>query len=162
MSSQGDILHLRALSAIDASDGKADPRFQDIVDLAKQWFDVPMVSITLVDTDCQWRVAYEGPLTRTTPLTGAICPVAMHADETFVVMDATRDPRFSDSPYVKTAPRIRFYAAWPLKSPDGEPIGTFCVMDSRARTFNRTLQDQLAALGTWVESELHRDLSTPA
>ncbi|SDS58272.1 GAF domain-containing protein [Friedmanniella luteola] len=145
---------LRALRDLDALDVEADLRFDLMVQVAQHWFDLPMVSITLVDAARQWRVAFYGPLTRQTGLDGAICPVAMEADGVFVVTDATRDPRFAESSSVTGGPRIRFYAGWPLRAPGGELIGSFCVMDTRPRCFSRADRDALQDLGCWVEGEL--------
>lgn len=152
---------LRALRALDALQVEVDPKFGVIVEVARQWFDVPMVSITLIDADRQWRVAHLGPLVREGGLDGAICPTAMYAPGAFVVTDTTRDPQFADSPYVTGDPRLRFYAGWPLHAPGGEPIGAFCVMDTRPRVFDDSDQVILADFGGWVEQELHAGVRVP-
>ncbi len=156
MRSVSEVQRLRALWAMDILDVEVDARITNIVQLAQQWFDLPMVSITVIDADRQWRVAFQGPLTRQGGIEGAICPVAMHANDVFVVTDTTRDPRFAESPYVTGEPRLRFYAGWPLRAPGGEPIGAFCVMDTRPRDFGPSDEDILTALGRWVEEELYR------
>lgn len=149
-----EVRRLEALGSLGVLDADVDQRFESMVLVAQHWFDLPMVSITLVDADRQWRVAFYGPLTRQTGLDGAICPVAMTADEVFVVPDASRDPRFAESPSVTGDPRIRFYAGSPLHAPGGEPIGSFCVMDTRPRCFSRADREALHDLGRWVENEI--------
>jgi len=151
---QAEQRRLRALHSLDALDVDVDPRFQLMVEVTRQWFDVPMVSITLVDADRQWRVAFCGPLDREGPSSGAICPTVMNQSDIVVLADLTRDPRFAESPYVTGGPRLRFYAGYPLRTDDGEPIGAFCVMDSRARGFNQADHEVLSGLGRWVQSEL--------
>jgi GAF domain-containing protein len=145
---------VRALHALDALDVDVDPRFQLMVAVARQWFDVPMVSITLVDAHRQWRVAFCGPLDREGPVNGAVCPAVMFEQDIVVLPDLTRDPRFAESPYVTGGPRLRFYAGHPLRTADGEPIGAFCLMDSRPRGFSQADHEVLSGLGHWVQSEL--------
>lgn len=147
---------LTVLRSLDVLDVQAHPKFDTMMQVMQQWFDVPMVSITIIDESRQWRLAYHGPLDREGCLDGAICPVAMHASGAFVVTDTTRDPRFEESPYVTGDPRLRFYAGWPLHAPGGEPIGALCVMDTRPRVFDDADHDVLSALAVWVEEEIHR------
>lgn len=156
-----DTQRLRALKALDAMQDDIDPKFASIVQVARQWFDVPMVSITMVDADRQYRMAHLGPLAREGGLDGAICPVAMEGEDALVVTDTTRDPRFAESPYVTGDPRLRFYAGWPLHAPGGEAVGAFCVMDTRPRVFEAADELVLADLGRWIERELHAGVRAP-
>lgn len=144
---------LRALDALDVEE--PDARFSSMVLIAQHWFDLPMVSITLVDADRQWRVASYGPLARQTGLEGAICPVAMYAEDLFVVGDTAQDPRFAPAEDA-VGPVVRFYAGAPLHAPTGEAVGSFCVMGPRPRSFSRADRDVLEDLGRWVEIELGR------
>ena len=50
-----------------------------------------------------------------------------------VVPDATRDERFACNPLVTGEPSLRFYAGQLLKSAEGLPIGTLCVLDDKPR-----------------------------
>ena len=149
---------LAAVRTLDARALQADPRFEAITQVARHLLDVPMISITVVDADHQWRVAFQGPLQRLGPLAGAVCPTAMLAPSAFVVPDLRDDPRFADSPYVLDDPHLRFYAGWPLTAPGGEPVGAFCAMDVRPRSMGRQEQELLSDLASWVQQELLREL----
>jgi GAF domain-containing protein len=46
-----------------------------------------------------------------------------------MVPDACADERFRDLPHVAGEPRIRFYAGFPVESPDGNRIGTLNIFD---------------------------------
>ena len=50
-----------------------------------------------------------------------------------VVPDARADPRFQDNPFVVGAPHFAFYAGVRLTAPNGQPIGTLCVLDRVSR-----------------------------
>lgn len=44
------------------------------------------------------------------------------------------DPRFQDIPFVCGFPYTKFYAAVPIRSPNGTPIGSYCVMGDEPRS----------------------------
>lgn len=160
-----ELSRLAAVRTLDAQALQADPRFEAITEVARHLLDVPMISITVVDADYQWRVAFQGPLQRLGPLAGAVCPTAMLARSAFVVPDLSQDPRFATSPYVLGDPHLRFYAGWPLTAPGGEPVGAFCAMDVRPRSIGLQEHELLADLASWVQQELWREFRerpTPA
>lgn len=156
-----DPARLAALRALHALDVTADRRFDLMAMVAQQMLDVPMVSLTLVDADRQWRVAWRGPLEQEGSLEGAVCAVAMFSEDLFVVPDLRRDPRFRDSPYVLDEPRLRFYAGFPLRSRSGQPVGSFCVMDRRPRHLLAADREVLTDLGRWVTHELQTGVLGP-
>jgi GAF domain-containing protein len=46
------------------------------------------------------------------------------------------DARFAASPLVTSEPHIRFYAGFPLLSPEALPLSTLCVIDHDKRNLN--------------------------
>ncbi|KAF9093623.1 His Kinase A domain containing protein [Mortierella sp. GBA35] len=54
-------------------------------------------------------------------------------DDPLVVLDATKDWRFNGLPAVKGGPLVRFYAGAALSTPDGNNIGSLCVIDPQPR-----------------------------
>ena len=71
------------------------------------------------------------------------------------VPDALADPRFADNPMVVGGPRIRFYAGAPLIGPEGQALGTLCVIDRQARPpLTPEERDTLAGLSRTVVTAL--------
>lgn len=54
--------------------------------------------------------------------------------QVLVVEDATKDPRFADTPLVTGPPGLRFHAGAAVRSPSGPPVGTPCIIDTAPRT----------------------------
>src|SRR3990170_3286399 len=78
-------------------------------------------------------LANAGIEAKETPRDISFCAHAMLCDELMEVRDAAIDPRFAGNPMVTGEPHIRFYAGQPLKSEEGLPLGSLCVIDSAPR-----------------------------
>lgn len=103
----------------------------DLVALAAKLCDTPVALVSLVDETEQWFKARVGTDATSTPREVSFCDHAMRGDGVMVIPDATLDPRFADNPLVTGEPHIRFYAAAPLVSPEGHPLGALSVIDAR-------------------------------
>jgi signal transduction histidine kinase len=74
-----------------------------------------------------------------------MCAVTLDAGRQVVVPDARGDVRFARNPFVTgRLGALRFYAASPLRGPDGTAFGTLCVFDE----VPRPLDDEAAH---WLE-----------
>ena len=107
--------------------------FDDLAEMAGEICGTPIAVVNLVDTTRQFFKAEVGLGVRETPLETSFCREAILAEDMMIVPDASRDPRFDSNPLVVGAPGLRFYAGALLKSPDGLPIGTLCVLDYVSR-----------------------------
>jgi PAS domain S-box-containing protein len=86
--------------------------------------------VNLVEAERQRFLGREG-LTLAEAETSLVscCVHTMHGGAPMEVPDAAADPRFAENPFVTGAPHLRFYAGYPLISPEGEPLGALCVID---------------------------------
>jgi hypothetical protein len=144
----------QALDALGVLDTPPDERVDRITRLAKEIFGVPMVSVTLIDRDRQWRKSEIGLGGREAPREDAFCDATVRQDATLVVEDASTTERFADNPFVAGDPHLRFYAGQPLHAPGGEPIGTLCLLDTQPRDFDDDERKLLGDLALWVQTEL--------
>lgn len=101
--------------------------------LAAQICETPVALVSIVESERQVFIGRSGTDLEETPRAWSFCTYAMRESQTMSVGDATQDARFADNPLVTGAPGIRFYAGEPLRSPEGAPLGSFCVIDTKAR-----------------------------
>ncbi len=145
---------LAALRDAAVLDTPAEERFDRITRLARDLFDVPVALVSLVDEERQWFKSVQGLETRETSRDVAFCAHAILSPDPLVVEDAHADPRFSDNPLVVGVPGVRFYAGQPLLDPDGQPLGTLCVIDREPRAFRAEHRELLALLARLAQAEL--------
>ena len=124
---------LKALHELDVLDTPAEEAFDNITRLVSSTLKTPVAVISLVDENRQWFKSCFGANLRETSREVAFCAHVIHSDDLFVVEDTREDERFYNNPLVTDSPHIRFYAAAPLKSPQGYRIGTLCTFDSQPR-----------------------------
>lgn len=145
---------LNALREFHVLDSAPEEAFDDIAALASQICGTPIALVSLVDDQRQWFKARVGMEEQETSRDIAFCAHAILGTETLVVPDATRDPRFADSPLVTENPRIRFYAGAPLTTSEGHAIGSMCVMDREPRQLTERQLDCLRILSRQVVANL--------
>ncbi|UHS56100.1 GAF domain-containing protein [Agrobacterium vaccinii] len=155
----------RRLAALDSYNVLDTPREQDFDDLAllaSTICDTPIAVVNLIGDGRQFFKAEVGLGVRETPLDTSFCARAILEDDFLVIPDATRDARFQTNPLVTGEPHIRFYAGALLKSDDGLPIGTICVLGHEPKAITDAQQNALKALARQVMShlELRRTLQS--
>lgn len=144
----------RALEAMNILDTPADERVDRITRMAQHLFDVPIVSVNLLDNDRQWSKSSVGLDSRDAPREGAFCNTTIQQTGTLVIEDLKEDATFASSPHVTGAPHLRFYAGHPLQAPGGEQVGALCLVDTKPRELDEHERDLLQDLARWVQTEL--------
>ncbi len=142
---------LRSLSLLDTP---RDDRFDRFTRLAARVFDMPIAVISLVDEKRQWFKSVEGFEGSETPREFSFCAHAIHGDDVFEVRNSRRDPRFRDNPLVVEQPHIRYYAGAPLVTPDGNRMGTLCIIDRVPRQLRDDDKRLLKDLADMVVDEM--------
>ncbi|MFL6631204.1 MAG: ATP-binding protein [Massilia sp.] len=135
---------LAALDRYGILDTPTEAAFDAIVRLLADLFDAPIAAVNLIAGDRQWFKAEVGLGVRQMPLDDSICKFALLEDNLMVVPDTTCDSRFACNPLVTGKPGLRFYAGALLRTPEGIPLGTLCILDLRPRPDGITVQQRLA------------------
>jgi diguanylate cyclase (GGDEF)-like protein len=146
---------LSALHALKILDTDPEERFDRITRLAQRLFGTRMSAVTLIDENRQWFKSEVGLGEKENGLEDSFCAHAiLDAPEPMVVGDARTDPRLADNPMVLQDPKLRFYAGQPIAAPGGEPLGTLCVFDDKARDVADFDAEALGELAGMVEAEI--------
>lgn len=145
------LTELRSLAILDT---QPEERFNAIVRLAQQLFQVPIAYIALIDSDRQWFKAKCGLTVDETGREVSFCGHAILESELLLIPDARLDWRFADNPLVTGEPYVRFYAGHPLAGPHGHNIGTLCLADRVPRSLSPADRDILSTLAHMTEEQL--------
>ncbi|BCS33795.1 hypothetical protein TBR22_A30230 [Luteitalea sp. TBR-22] len=145
---------LRALDRYAILDSPPEADFDDLTAIAAAVCGTPIALLSLVDRDRQWFKSRYGLDVAETARELAFCAHAILQADVFEVADALEDPRFADSALVNGAPFIRSYAGMPLETPDGQRLGTLCVIDRQPRTLTPLQHDVLRRLARQAVAQL--------
>jgi PAS domain S-box-containing protein len=143
-----------ALRSFGMLDTPREKDFDELAKMASRICDAPIAVVNLVDTSRQFFKAEVGLGVRTVPLENAFCRHALLEDDILVIPDATNDARLNCNPLVTGAPHIRSYAGALLRTEDGFPIGTVCVLDYKVRPFTDDQVEMLQFLARQAMTQL--------
>lgn len=145
---------LAALREYGILDTPLEKDFDGLVALASKICEAPMSTVTLVDAERQWFKAEVRMGVQETSRSSSICAHAILEDDLVEIPDLTLDARFADNPFVHAGPELRFYAGAVLKTPEGLPLGTLCVLDTKPRRLTEFQREALRTLGAQVVAQL--------
>ena len=151
---------LHALDSYRLLDTPRESDFDEIAEAAAELCDAPIGVVNLIGDGRQFFKAEVGLGVRETPLESSFCRQAILQEDFLYVSDASRDPRFEGNPLVTGDTGLRFYAGALLKTAEGHPIGTVCVLDTKPHELTERQRKGLLRLArqTMAQMELRRSL----
>ena len=144
---------LAAVRATGLLDTGAEESFDRLTALARQLLGAPFAFLTVVDDERSfWKsrlgIAEDGP--RQNTLEESFCQYVVDRGEPLVLSDVRTDARTEHNPSIESMGVVA-WAGFPVHTPDGEVIGTLCVVDTEAHAWSdddvRILED-LAAIAS--------------
>ncbi|WP_227526698.1 GAF domain-containing hybrid sensor histidine kinase/response regulator [Psychrobacter sp. 4Dc] len=141
------------LRKYDVLNNNEESAFERLIDLAKLFFDVPVVMISFMDEKTQYLKTGRVPDRLfgnicQTPRNIAFCNYTVLTNDVFVVPDALEDSRFNQNPLVIEPPYLRFYAGAPIILYEDNKtyrLGSLCLMDIKPNhSFNEQQSEILA------------------
>ena len=124
-----------ALERLQLVGGVDDPPLDRIIATARDLFGVSGAALNVIDGDRQWVMAALGVDAADSPRDETICDHTIREPELHVVADVRLDDRFRDMPWADGPDAMRFYAGYPIETPDGQRIGALCILDPSPRHF---------------------------
>lgn len=145
-----------AVERVGLMDSPPEERFDRITRLAREMFDVDYALVNIVDEDEVYTKS-QPPATHfgRTPREAVFCGETVKQDGILEIDDATLDERFRDIASV-TEYGMRFYAGFPLRTDDGEPVGTLCLLDPDPHALDEDQRRSLENLGRWAQAEIRQ------
>lgn len=120
---------LRLLHSYEILDTDREKEFDDVVKLTAEICGTAISIINLIDAERQWFKAEVGLGVRETPIESSICSHMILQEDFVEIYDTLEDPRLADNSLCSGDPGLRFYAGALLRSDEGLPLGTLCVLD---------------------------------
>jgi predicted PurR-regulated permease PerM len=131
-------VRMAALEASGALHAGNNAHLDRVAHKVAEAMNAPIGLVSLTDDTCQvWKGAAGLPddleETRQCPREMSICTHVVAGNAPLVVEDTSRDRRFAGNSFLRER-GIRFYAGVPLRTEQGQVIGSLCVMDFKPRT----------------------------
>lgn len=145
---------LAALYAYEILETEREREFDEIVQLAAAICGTSISVINFIDAERQWFKAETGLGVRETPLATSLCSHVILEDDFVEINDTLLDERMADNPLCCGDPGLRFYAGALLKTADGLPLGTLCVLDHEPKELTPLQRDTIRVLASQVMAQL--------
>ena len=146
---------MRALKATKLLDTPSEPSFDRLTRLVSRLLGTPTALVTLVDKDRQFfksQVGVKEPYAkkRGTDLSHSFCQWVVAGQEPVIVSDANEHPVLKNNLAIQHL-NVVAYAGVPLYARGGQPIGSFCAIDTAPREWKEEEVATLIDLGQVAE-----------
>ncbi len=148
---------IEAVHRIAILDTEPEERFDRLTREAAKMLDVPISTITILDSKREWFKSCVGLDSTEGDRSISFCGHALLVKDLFIVEDTLKDPRFRDNPMVTSYPFIRFYAGQALLDYEtSQPVGVFCIKDVKPRKLTMNEIGMIIDIANRAEKEINR------
>lgn len=147
---------LAAVKDLDVLNTTPDPELDALTQLLARLCDTPIAAISIIDADRLFLKSKVGVSASELPRFGSPCTFLLgkRPTELMMVPDTLLDERFINHLLVTGETKVRMYAGAPLVTPEGEVLGTLCVLDQRPRELSELQLQTLQVLASHVMTRL--------
>lgn len=147
-------LRIAALEALESPDALVVAELDQIVATARDLFGVSGATVNAIDRTHQWGLAAIGMSRDKVPRERSVCARTINSRSILVVEDTEQDNTYPWKDWTIQDGQVRFYAAYPIESQNGQNIGTLCVVDTQPRSFTSTDRALLRDLAMYAQEVL--------
>jgi hypothetical protein len=150
---------LAALRATGLLDTLPEEGFNQLARIAARLLEAPVALVSLVDEDRQFLKSCIGDIPepfrsqRQTPLSHSFCKHVVASRELLAIEDAREHPLVRDNLATRDLGVVA-YLGIPLITPEGQVLGTLCVIDSKPRRWSEAQIEHLQSLAAAVMSTI--------
>jgi GAF domain-containing protein len=147
---------LAAVTATGLLDTDPEPPFDDLVSLAARLVNAPFAFMTLVDSHRSFwkaRVGTDPAGPRQNAVEESFCQYVVASGEPLIAGDVGASPLTASNPSIESM-GVRAWAGFPLLSPQGQPLGSFCVVDTSVRSWTEREVETLRVLAAAAGREI--------
>lgn len=150
-----DLQRLKHLHSVGLRDCEPEYRYDRLTKLAMHLFNVDISLISLIDENRQWIKSSQGINQRQAERSIAFCNQTIALEDVFVISDTLVDKHYAQNIMVTSAPYVRFYAGYTIRTKSGEKLGVLCLKHSTPRVFTEKDKVLLKQLTEMAEEEIN-------
>lgn len=152
---------LKTILRLEILNTPREERYDRITRLVARTLNMPVALISILTTDQQWFKSCAGPLLESPHVDRerTLCDRVVTGQSSVVIEDVQTSEAGTNNPLLEN---LGFYAGVPLTTRSGHVIGTLCVTDERARTFDEAALQSLEDFARWVMAEIELTEQTRA
>lgn len=145
---------LAVMHGLKVLDSGSEKVYDEITQLTADLCEAPVCLVSLVDEERQWFKSEVGLGVSETKIEKSICAHAVRQDDYLEICDTHLDPRTIDNVLCQGDKPFRFYAGAILRTLEGWPLGTLCVLDYKPRQLTEIQRRVLEVLANAVTRHL--------
>jgi serine phosphatase RsbU (regulator of sigma subunit) len=149
-------VRLDAVRATELLDAVAEESFDRLTALAQRLTGAPFAFVTVVDDERSYWLSRQGipeDGAHGNALDESFCQYVVADGKPLVLEDVTSDERTRENPSIQSM-GVRAWAGFPVHTPEGQVLGTFCVVDTEVRTWSPEDVELLADLSAIASREV--------
>ncbi len=149
-----EMARLKALHQYQILDTEPEEAYDNLAQLAAFICGTSISLVNFIDENRQWFKAKVGLDVSEMPRCVGLSYLCQEQRNVVVVPDTLANEKLANNPVVTGYPYIRFYAGVPLITPQGDMLGTLCVIDQAPKELSQKQVDALVALSRLVIDQL--------